>query len=163
MAFEFLKFYKFVINRCIFVNLLSQSASCPLLSASGCTCCTQIAIVVLKLGFSARTRSQSRLLCPGSLSHYTISIYAFKILQWRHNERDGVSNHQPHEYLLHRLFRRRWKTSTLRVTGLCVGNSPVTGEFRTQMASNAENVSIWWRHHEIVPISTHSQQHLINT
>ena len=30
---------------------------------------------------------------------------------------------------------------------LCVGNSPVTGEFPTQMASNTENVSIWWRHH----------------
>ena len=27
-------------------------------------------------------------------------------------------------------------------------NSPVTGEFPTQMACNAENVSIWWRHHE---------------
>ena len=26
----------------------------------------------------------------------------------------------------------------------------VTGEFPAQMASNAENVSIWWRHHEIV-------------
>ena len=24
---------------------------------------------------------------------------------------------------------------------------PVTGEFPAQMASNAENVSIWWRHH----------------
>ena len=23
-----------------------------------------------------------------------------------------------------------------------------TGEFPVQMASNAENVSIWWRHHE---------------
>ena len=30
---------------------------------------------------------------------------------------------------------------------LCVGNSPGTGEFPAQMASNAENVSIWWRHH----------------
>ena len=38
------------------------------------------------------------------------------------------------------------KTSKLRVTGLCVGNSPMTGEFPAQMASNAENVSIWWRH-----------------
>ena len=28
-----------------------------------------------------------------------------------------------------------------------VGNSSVTGEFPAQMASNAENVSIWWRHH----------------
>ena len=29
----------------------------------------------------------------------------------------------------------------------CEGNSPVTGEFPAQRASNAENVSIWWRHH----------------
>ena len=34
------------------------------------------------------------------------------------------------------------KKSKLRVTGLCAGNSPVTGEFPAQMASNAENVSI---------------------
>ena len=33
------------------------------------------------------------------------------------------------------------------VTGLCAGNSPETGEFPAQMVSNAENVSIWWRHH----------------
>ena len=69
-------------------------------------------------------------------------------LQWRHKWSDGVSNHQPHECLLIRLFRRSSKkTSELRVTGLCVGNSPVTGEFPAQMASNAEIVSIWWRHH----------------
>ena len=29
---------------------------------------------------------------------------------------------------------------------LC-GEFTGTGEFPTQMASNAENVSIWWRHH----------------
>ena len=40
------------------------------------------------------------------------------------------------------------KKSLLRVIGLCVGNSPETGEFTAQMASNAEDVSIWWRHHE---------------
>ena len=46
-------------------------------------------------------------------------------LRWRHNDQDGVSNHQPHGCLLNRLFRRRSnKTSKLRVTGLCVGNSP---------------------------------------
>ena len=38
----------------------------------------------------------------------------------------------------------------LRVTGLCVGNAPVTGEFPAQMANNAENVSIWWHHHAIL-------------
>ena len=34
------------------------------------------------------------------------------------------------------------KTSKFCVTGLCAGNSPATGEFPAQMASNAENVSI---------------------
>ena len=44
---------------------------------------------------------------------------------WRHNDHDGVSNHQPHSCLLNRLFRRRSKkTSKLHVTGFCVGNSP---------------------------------------
>ena len=44
----------------------------------------------------------------------------------------------------------RWrskKTPKPRATGLCAGNSPVTGEFPAQRASNAENVPIWWRHH----------------
>ena len=51
-------------------------------------------------------------------------------LQWRQNERDGVSDHQPHDSLLNRLFRRRSKkTSMLRVSGLCAWNSPETGEF----------------------------------
>ena len=71
-------------------------------------------------------------------------------LQWRHNEHDGVSNHQPPDCLLNHLFRcRSKKTSTLRVTGLCAENSPVTSEFPAQRTSNAENVSIlmtssWW-------------------
>ena len=69
-------------------------------------------------------------------------------LLWRHNGQDSVSNRQPHDCLLNRLFRRRSKkTSKLRVTGLCAGNSPGTGELPAQKASNAENVSIWWRHH----------------
>ena len=71
-------------------------------------------------------------------------------LRWRHNDHAGVSNHQPHGCLLNRLFRRNSKkTSKLRVTGLCAGNSPGTGEFPAQMASYAENVFIWWRHHVI--------------
>ena len=46
-------------------------------------------------------------------------------LQWRHNGRDSVSNHQPHNCLLYHLFwRRSKKTSKLRVTGLCARNSP---------------------------------------
>ena len=66
---------------------------------------------------------------------------------WRHNGHDGVPNHQPHDCLLKRLFRSRSKkTSKLRVTCLCAGNWPGTGEFTAQMTSYAENVSIWWCH-----------------
>ena len=65
-----------------------------------------------------------------------------------HNEHDGVSNHQLEDCLLNHLFRlRSKKTPKLRITGLCAGNSPVTGEFPAQKASNVENVSISWRHH----------------
>ena len=50
-------------------------------------------------------------------------------IQWRHNERDGVSNH------MRSLFARPFvqeeikKTSKLRVTALGEGNPPVTGGF----------------------------------
>ena len=76
-------------------------------------------------------------------------------LQWRHNDRDDVSNHRLLDCLHNRLFSHQSKNmSKLRVTGLYKGNSPVTGEFPAQRASNAENVSIWWRSH-------HMNQHLV--
>ena len=66
-------------------------------------------------------------------------------LQWRHNEHNGVSNSGR---LLNRFFRcRSKKISKPRVSGLCEGNSPVTGEFPAQRGSNAKKVPIWWRHH----------------
>ena len=69
-------------------------------------------------------------------------------LQCHHNEYDGISNHWRIDCLLNCLFRHRSnKTSKLRVTDLCEGNSPLTCEFPAQKASNGENVSIWWRHH----------------
>ena len=92
-------------------------------------------LLVLKPDYSEKTRLIPSVAMP---------------LKWRHNERDSVSNHQPHEWLLNRLFRRRSKkTSKLRVTGLCAGNSPGTGDFPAQISSSTENVSIWWRHHAI--------------
>ena len=70
-----------------------------------------------------------------------ISVLRIITLEWRHDGRDGVSNLQTHDCLLNRLFRRRSKkTSKLRVTGLCAGNSPVAGEFPAQRASNAEKM-----------------------
>ena len=86
--------------------------------------------------------------CSDVLPNILNAMDRFDLLQWRHNEQDCVSNHQPHDCLLNCLSRHRsMKTLTLRVTGLCVGNSPVTGEFPAQRASNAENASMWWRHY----------------
>ena len=59
--------------------------------------------------------------------------------------------------------RRSKKTPKLPVTGLCEGNSPVTGEFPTQRASNAENVPIWWSHHEETPSDDMPQRKTIPT
>ena len=66
-------------------------------------------------------------------------------LPWRHNERDGLSNHQRNDCLLKRISRRRSKkTWKLRVTGLCAGNSPETkGQYRGKcfhlMTSSSDN------------------------
>ena len=49
-------------------------------------------------------------------------------LQWRHVERDGVSNYWCLDCLPNRLFKHRSKkTSKIRVTVVCEGNPPVTG------------------------------------
>ena len=54
--------------------------------------------------------------------HISYIVYP---LEWRHNGLHSVSNHQPCHCLLNRLFRCRLKkTSKLRVTGHCAGNSP---------------------------------------
>ena len=69
-------------------------------------------------------------------------------LQWRHNECDGISNHRRLDCSPNRLFRRgSKKTSKLLYTGLCEGKLPVTSGSPSQRTSNAENASIWWRHH----------------
>ena len=84
-------------------------------------------------------------------------------LRWRHNERDGVVNHQPHDCLLKRLFRHRSKkTLTLRITGLYEGNSSVTSEFPAHKASIAEKVSIWWCNHALVPLYCNNDLHQFN-
>ena len=111
-----------------------------------CDCCHLTDVIP---HFNSLLNSHSALLLyldqvDGSLTETNVQP-----LRWRHNGRDSVSNHQPHCCSLNRVFiRRSKKTSKLRVTGLYAGNSPGPGEFPVQMASNAENVSIWWRHHD---------------
>ena len=69
--------------------------------------------------YKIRTRSPQ---CLNMSKHITVSGNS---LHWRHNELDGVSTHQPRDCLFTCLFwHRSKKTSKLRVTGLCAGNSP---------------------------------------
>ena len=66
-----------------------------------------------------------------------------------------ASNHRRLDCLFNRFLRRRpKKASKLRVTGLCQEKPPATGEFPAQRASNAENVSIWWRHDDVTTCGT---------
>ena len=77
------------------------------------------------------------------------TLWCFFTLRWRHNDHGGVSNHQPHDCLLNRLFRRRSKkTSKAPCHWPLCKEFNGTGEFPAQRASYAENVSIWWRHHD---------------
>ena len=65
------------------------------------------------------------------MNNYTHYAESIKIsLQWRHNERGGVSNHRRRDCFPNHMFKRRSKkTPKLRVTGLCEGNPPVAGGF----------------------------------
>ena len=124
---------------------LGQSYDCP----------SAIEWILKNVGNNGRNKNNNRthqsagiVLFPWHVLHTENGSLA--TLQWRHDECDGVSNHQHHNCLLNRLFRRRSKkTSKLCVTGHCAGNSPVTGEFPSQRASNAEYIFIWWRHHAL--------------
>ena len=84
--------------------------------------------------------------------------------QWCNNEPNGISNGQPRDCLLNCIFWYRWKkTSKLRVTGFSAGNSPVTGEFPAQRASNLVNVYIWWCDHEHFQTWSSYLTFLVNT
>ena len=94
-----------------------------------------VSVYVLFGLFDCDVKSQRAALSEWSVENMSITLH------WRNNEHDGVSNHQPHDCLLKRLFRRRSKeTSKLRVTGLCVRgihrwpvNSPHKGPVTTKM------------------------------
>ena len=67
--------------------------------------------------------------CSGELKIFPVWLLYFPDL-FRRSQYNDLINHQPRDCLLSCLFRRRSKkTSKLRVTGLCEGNLPMTGEW----------------------------------
>ena len=89
-------------------------------------------------------------LLRASYRHYIRRGYCpdTRSLYWRHYERDGVSNHRRLQCLLTRLCQAQIKENIKAPR-----DWPLWGEFTgdrrfpSQRASNAENVSTWWRHH----------------
>ena len=111
---------------------------------------------VILIAILSRYMSLSKQICDSSAAVLAVPLcrsYCKTVatLQWRHNGRGGVSNHQPHDCLLNLLFSRgSKKIPKLHVTGLCAGNLSVNGEFPAQMASNAVNLmtsSYKWKYH----------------
>ena len=82
-----------------------------------------------------------------SLQNHKTYIHAYSFL-WRHNGHGVVWNHQPYDCLLNRLIRAQIKENIKAPR-----HWPLCGEFTrnrwipAQMASDADNVSFWWRHH----------------
>ena len=71
-------------------------------------------------------------------------------LQWRHNECDGVSNHQPLDCLLNvcsGTYQRKHQSSVSRSQW---------GQSLSQRASNAEIFFIWWRHYELAHFTSNT-------
>ena len=86
---------------------------------------------------------------------HTLTKWLWNLLQWRHNERHGVSNPRCLDCLLNRFFRHTsQKTWKLRVTGYLWGKPSVTCGFPSQRAGNTETVYIWWRHHAQAAINS---------
>ena len=80
------------------------------------------------------------------MPYYMITYLKLSMI-WTCYTDQGVSNHLCLDCFFNCLFRPRSKKKNLRTTGLCEGNSSVTGEFLVRRASNAGKVSIRWRRH----------------
>ena len=81
---------------------------------------------------------------------FPVRTESWDTLLWRHNGRDCVPNHQPHDCLLNRLFRQIKENLQAPRHWSFVWNLPVTDEFSAKWPVTRQNVSIWWRHNDVL-------------
>ena len=86
------------------------------------------------------------------ISHNTTHFIASGCftLQWRHNERDGVSNHLRLKLFAQSFVQVQIKKNIKAPRHWSLWRES-TGDIPSQRANNAEIVSMWWRHHEKGP------------
>ena len=88
--------------------------------------------------------------CFGCFNEY-FSLTNGRVKFSQYNDHPGVSNYRRPDCLLEPLFRlTSKKTSKPVLLALFEQKPPVTNGFPSQRASNAETVSIWWLHHEVL-------------
>ena len=93
--------------------------------------------------------SQRKFICPCQRGIWGQTLlWELVSLQWRHNGRDGVSDHQPYDCSLNCIFKEQIKENSQSAASQAsvreIHRWPVNSLTKT---SNAKNVSIWWRHH----------------
>ena len=143
ITFPFPKFYGLVMDKQFHPTLHKGCDYLSMLGSKLYHSSSHQSIFEIKAMMSVDGIQSSITVCKVVIKYLDVHI-----LQWRHNERHGVSNHLRLDFLLSRLSRcRSKKISKLCVTGLCEGNPPVVGGSPLQRASNTKNVSISLRHH----------------
>ena len=60
-----------------------------------------------EVSLAVKSTDKSSLFSPSWMNGSVNAIVEKLTLRWRYNGHDSVSNHQPHDYLRNRLFRRR--------------------------------------------------------
>ena len=105
---------------------------------------TKIATVSVTLAFVAHVYSTIpfkpyKWRSPSGTVIQNVRSQAFVLsaLQWRHNERDGVSTHQPHDFFITVYAQIEENIKTPRHWPFW-RNSPVTGEFPAERSSYAD-------------------------
>ena len=94
---------------------------------------SKLYILRLSHRWFAKINSIYSIHCRGMLQYKTLFRKDISpSLQWRHNGRDNVSNHQPHDCLLSRLFRHRSKKTSKFRASLAFVRSPVNSPHKGQ-------------------------------
>ena len=92
------------IKRCVFRSIIMHYLMFYLIKISGPMCKCGFIITLMSKRY---TSSYMWKVLMRWIQHWFTCMYVS--LQWRHNERDGVSNHQPDNCLLNRLFNAQIK------------------------------------------------------
>ena len=103
-----------------------------------------------------------------SITGDTASVFIISVIWFHYNDvtMSAMASQSTNPTIVYSSVYRgtdRKKPSKAPRRGFCAGSSPVSCEVPAQRASNAENVSIWWRHHVYQQHLTLCRAHSLST